>query len=219
MLIRLIPLVSHTHTLAHPEHVAEMSRTHPELLIVQDADKLDALGAIGVARTFLFAGARKRSVNDTFAHFDDKLEKLPETMNTNEGRRIAEIRVRRLQAFREAWEDEARGFDYGEEDEGEGMSGVEQGSVQRSAQGGGWQPGQLVAPQGYGPQTPTPNVDGRLVNGHGQGGSGVGLGVHVAPAPTSARGGGAAPPARMQRMENDPGVQLMEEMYGGGGLR
>lgn len=215
MLTRLIPLISHTHSLAHPEHVAQIRQSHPELPIVQDADKLDALGAIGVARTFLFAGARKRSVEDTFAHFDEKLERLPETMNTKEGRRIAEVRVRRLQAFREAWVEEAGGFDYSDQGHPLPHQTVgEEGDV--TMRGDEWseQQGQMVPPQGYGPQ----QSEERMVNG-GENGNGIGLGVHVAPAPAPAStlgGSGSAPPARMQaRMENDPGVQLMEEMYGG----
>ena len=67
----------------------------PETLegkIVQDADRLDAIGAIGIARTFSFGGERKRPLSATVQHFYDKLLLLKDEMNTTEGKRLAEHR-------------------------------------------------------------------------------------------------------------------------------
>ena len=60
--------------------------------IVQDADRLDAIGAIGIARTFAFGGERKRPLSATVQHFYDKLLLLKDEMNTDEGKRQAEHR-------------------------------------------------------------------------------------------------------------------------------
>lgn len=60
--------------------------------IVQDADRLDALGAIGIARTFAYGGAHGRSITDSIKHFHEKLLLLNDEMNTAEGKRIAQVR-------------------------------------------------------------------------------------------------------------------------------
>lgn len=80
-----------------------------ELDIVQDADRLDALGAIGIARTFNYGGFKgrtlydpeikpalnmtkeeyKRSTAPTINHFYEKLLLLKERMNTETGKKIA----------------------------------------------------------------------------------------------------------------------------------
>ena len=67
--------------------------------IVQDADRLDAIGAIGIARTFAFGGERKRPLSDSVQHFYDKLLLLKDEMNTPEGKRIAESRHSLMQNF------------------------------------------------------------------------------------------------------------------------
>lgn len=67
--------------------------------IVQDADRLDAIGAIGIARTFAFGGERKRKLTDTIQHFYDKLLLLKDMMNTVEGKRLAMERHTFLEQF------------------------------------------------------------------------------------------------------------------------
>ena len=64
---------------------------------VQDADRLDAMGAIGIARTFAFGGSRGRRIHDpagldsgsSIRHFYDKLLLLKDLMNTPTGKVLA----------------------------------------------------------------------------------------------------------------------------------
>ncbi len=87
----------------------------PEAMILQDADRLDALGAIGIARVFSTGGAlgrtlynpddpfcRERSPDDaawTVDHFFQKLLKLESMMNTESGRTEAQKRTRLLREY------------------------------------------------------------------------------------------------------------------------
>lgn len=87
-----------------------------EGMVVQDADRLDALGAIGIARTFAYGGSRGRAIHDpdkdtgaSIAHFHEKLLKLKALMNTEEAKRIAEARHRYMEAFLEEFHEEWNG--------------------------------------------------------------------------------------------------------------
>ncbi len=60
--------------------------------IVQDADRLDAIGAVGIAHTFAYGGEHGRSLASSFQHFYDKLFLLKDELNTASARRIAEDR-------------------------------------------------------------------------------------------------------------------------------
>ncbi len=60
--------------------------------IVQDADRLDAIGAVGIARTFAYGGEHGRSLEESIAHFHEKLLLLKDEMNTEAARKIAERR-------------------------------------------------------------------------------------------------------------------------------
>ena len=70
--------------------------------IVQDADRLDAMGAIGIARTFAFGGQHQRPLTDSVAHFHEKLRLLKDEMNTEAGKKMAQLRHSRMVEFLEA---------------------------------------------------------------------------------------------------------------------
>ena len=70
-----------------------------EGMIVQDADRLDAIGAIGIARTFAYGGKHERSLDSSVAHFYEKLLLLKGMMNTSQAGEMAEDRHRFMEEF------------------------------------------------------------------------------------------------------------------------
>lgn len=71
--------------------------------IVQDADRLDAIGAIGIGRTFAYGGCHKRTLQDSIEHFFKKLLRLKSLMNTDVAKDLAEERHLFLLKFLEEW--------------------------------------------------------------------------------------------------------------------
>lgn len=105
------------HAILTHSYSASLTPETIEAKILQDADRLDALGAIGLARVFYIAGALQQKLfddNDPFAivralddkkfaidHFQVKLLRLPEMMNTAEGKRIAIVNAGYLSDYLE----------------------------------------------------------------------------------------------------------------------
>lgn len=70
-----------------------------EAKVLSDADKLDAIGAIGVARAFMVAGERSRNIEQTLKHFEEKLLKLKDLIYTETAKKLAERRHEFLKLF------------------------------------------------------------------------------------------------------------------------
>lgn len=83
---------------AHTWSGPEQARTL-EAKVLQDADRLDAIGAVGVARAYTRAGELGRGIDHGAKHFEDKLSKLAEAMNTPTGRKLARDRHSFLRQF------------------------------------------------------------------------------------------------------------------------
>lgn len=117
---------------AHIEPIAYCIRVHPfslgvlpqtlEARVLQDADRLDALGAVGIARCFAVGAslgrpfydpedpfARARPLDDkrwTLDHFGRKLLRLPDTLHTPAAQAMARERAAFIEAFLAQWERE-----------------------------------------------------------------------------------------------------------------
>ncbi|MDU2198207.1 MAG: HD domain-containing protein [Peptostreptococcaceae bacterium] len=106
-------------TMSYKGGVVDSTQNTTEGMVVQDADRLDALGAIGIARAFAYGGSKNRSMydpsikpidfksldevknkdNHTINHFYEKLFKLKDLMNTNTAKEIAKKRHKYMEDF------------------------------------------------------------------------------------------------------------------------
>ena len=112
--------------ITHMSYSKSLDETHDapdsiEFQIVQDADRLDALGAIGIARAFAYGGSRGRllynpdqtaqthqsrasyiqSESSSLHHFDEKLFHLKDLLNTATAKQVAKERDRYMHEFKQ----------------------------------------------------------------------------------------------------------------------
>ncbi len=105
--------------MSYKASLGEVNFHSKELEIVQDADRLDAIGAIGIARAFNYGGYKNREIHNpnikiekkiekeayknstapTINHFYEKLLLLKDKMNTSTGKKIAEQRHIYMEEF------------------------------------------------------------------------------------------------------------------------
>lgn len=106
-------------TMSYKGGIVDSTQETVEGMIVQDADRLDAIGAIGIARTFTYGGYKnnliydpnikpieftsldevKNKENTTINHFYEKLLKLKDLMNTRTAQKIAQQRHEFMVSF------------------------------------------------------------------------------------------------------------------------
>lgn len=103
------------HAIAAHSFSGDIPPETTEAKVIQDADRLDALGAVGIARCFMVGGALGHALydpddpfcenrlpdDDTYAldHFYAKLLRLPDSMQTDAGRREAERRAQFMRSY------------------------------------------------------------------------------------------------------------------------
>lgn len=114
-------IISIIKTMSFKGGVVDSTQNSIEGKVVQDSDRLDAIGAIGIARTFAYGGSKGRQIydpsispieftsleqvkneeNHTINHFYEKLLKLKDLMNTETAKELAEKRHNFMENFLE----------------------------------------------------------------------------------------------------------------------
>lgn len=112
-------IISIIKTISFKGGIVDSTQNTIEGMVVQDADRLDALGAIGIARAFTYGGSKNRNIynpdikpiefksleevknkeNHTINHFYEKLLKLKNLMNTKTAKEIAKERHSYMENF------------------------------------------------------------------------------------------------------------------------
>lgn len=92
------------HEISYSKQIRGVNTSSIEAKIVQDADRLDAIGAIGIARTFAYGGANRRPMfgsanQSSLVHFYDKLLKLQGLINTDYAKQLAKRRHEFLMVY------------------------------------------------------------------------------------------------------------------------
>ena len=106
----IVPYVSLSHERKNPEKVQAMLLQHPELGVIQDADRLDAVGLTGMVRAMIFGGIRARPTGMQggidYVYFE-RAPEIIEVIKTKEARRLAEVKIEAGKVFKEMWDEEA----------------------------------------------------------------------------------------------------------------
>jgi len=115
-IVHIVNIIKH---MSFKNSLAEQTFTSKEMEVVQDADRLDAIGAIGIARVFSFGGFKGNPIHDptikpklnmskeeykksdgtSLNHFYEKLFLLKDKMNTVTGKEMAQSRHNFMQAY------------------------------------------------------------------------------------------------------------------------
>ena len=100
--------VSYTKEVKDPSKVLAFLSQHRELAVVQDADRLDSIGAHGIARFFIYHANKGDTLDQSMTYFRERLENLEGLMKTRTGREMAAERTRTVKEYRSCYEKEAK---------------------------------------------------------------------------------------------------------------